>query len=114
MEQRARIFKKHYGDHSIDATAVFELQNQQDFQSDLSGMDITLAQYKWYNIEAALQNQTISSNFWRTQMLSYVGRVQYGYKDRYLLSLTARSDGASQLTPDINGNPSPRLVLPGG
>ncbi|OQP45298.1 hypothetical protein A4H97_32755 [Niastella yeongjuensis] len=92
-------FKKHYGDHSIDATAVFELQNQQDFSSDMSGMDITLSQYKWYNIEASLQNQTISSNFLRTQMLSYVGRVQYGYKDRYLLSLTARSDGASQLAP---------------
>ena len=90
-------FKKHYGDHSIDATGVFELQNNQSFSSDMSAMDISLSKYKWYNIEAALQNQKISSDFWRTQMLSYAARVQYGYKDRYLLSLTARSDGASQL-----------------
>ncbi|WP_429378789.1 TonB-dependent receptor [Mucilaginibacter sp. UYCu711] len=91
-------YKKSFGQHSIDATAVFELQNNQANSSKQTGQDITLSQYKWFNMGASLQNQTIESGFTRNQMLSYVGRVQYGFKDKYLLTATARYDGASPLS----------------
>jgi TonB-linked SusC/RagA family outer membrane protein len=90
-------YKKKFGKHSIDATGVFEIQNNQSLNSAESGQGISLAQYKWYNLGAALSNEIISSGFTRNQMLSYVGRIQYGYEDKYLVTLTARDDGASPL-----------------
>ncbi len=92
-------YSQRFGHHSIDATGVLEVQNNQVFNNTESGQDISLSQYKWYNLGASLQNQQIGSEFSRNQLLSYVGRVQYGFKDRYLLTLTARADGASQLAP---------------
>lgn len=34
------------------------------------------------------------------RMLSYFGRINYDYKDRYLLTLTFREDGSSKFSPD--------------
>lgn len=31
-------------------------------------------------------------------MVSYIGRVQYDYNDRYMLTFSVRGDGASQLS----------------
>jgi len=92
-------YKKTFGDHSIDAFGVFELQESRSLSSNASGSDQALAQYKWYNIDALTQNKALGSEFVRSQQLSYVGRVQYGYKDRYILTGTMRYDGASQLAP---------------
>jgi hypothetical protein len=40
---------------------------------------------------------TTASNLVETQLMSYMARLNYGYKDRYLLTVSARQDGASQL-----------------
>jgi outer membrane receptor protein involved in Fe transport len=40
-------------------------------------------------------NRTVNSNREKQTLQSFMGRVNYGYDDRYLLTLTVRSDGAS-------------------
>jgi TonB-linked SusC/RagA family outer membrane protein len=40
---------------------------------------------------------TTASNLIETQLLSYMARLNYSFKDRYLLTVSARQDGASQL-----------------
>lgn len=53
----------------------------------------------WYNLgTAGLSNITaVSSNFVQSTLQSYMGRVNYSYNDKYLITLTGRADGASQL-----------------
>jgi TonB-linked SusC/RagA family outer membrane protein len=53
----------------------------------------------WYNLgTAGLSNITsVSSSFVQNTLQSYMGRVNYGYDDKYLITLTGRADGASQL-----------------
>ncbi len=46
-------------------------------------------------------------------LLSYFGRIQYNYREKYLLNLTYRADGSSISQPTIAGDISPRL-LPDG
>jgi len=57
----------------------------------------------WYNLgTAGLSNITaVSSNYQQNTLESYMGRINYSYNDKYLLTLTGRGDGASQLA---NGN----------
>jgi TonB-linked SusC/RagA family outer membrane protein len=53
----------------------------------------------WYNLgTAGNANVTgVSSNYVQTTLESFMGRINYAYNDKYLLTLTARADGASQL-----------------
>lgn len=92
-------YKKKFGDHGIDAFAVYEVQENRDINTGASGKDQTLPAYLWYNMGALMDSKVISSSFVRRQMLSYLGRIQYTFKDRYLLNVTLREDGASQLSP---------------
>ena len=81
------------GDHTVDFTFVqaFDEQKTDFTQSEKSGFTNDALTY---NGDAT----TLLANFRDVQkrrLLSYMGRVRYDFKDRYLLELTARADGAS-------------------
>lgn len=50
----------------------------------------------WY-LDAATQNATAGGRGWEWAMQSYLGRIQYAYKSRYLLTFSVRRDGSSRL-----------------
>jgi len=54
----------------------------------------------WYNLgTAGLSNVTaVNSSYALNTLQSYMGRINYTYNDKYLLTLTGRGDGASQLS----------------
>ena len=66
----------------ISATEPYEFTNHQ-----YSGIDKT--------------NTVVSGNFSRTEsgMLSYIGRVNYSYADRYLVEFLLRSDASTKFAP---------------
>ncbi|MGV3640209.1 MAG: SusC/RagA family TonB-linked outer membrane protein [Adhaeribacter sp.] len=50
-------------------------------------------------VNEALQlgiNRTVNSSRSKEKLDSYMGRINYGFKDKYFLDLTARADGASK------------------
>ncbi|MEP6746874.1 MAG: TonB-dependent receptor [Bacteroidota bacterium] len=55
----------------------------------------------WYNLgTAGNANVTgVSSSYAKNTIESFMGRLNYTYNDKYLFTLTGRSDGASQLAP---------------
>lgn len=85
------------GDHSIKALAGITLQE--------SEASVTTAGNSLFPDEAitidALQNGTepsVSSSKTKSSLISYLGRVNYSYKDKYLLTLSGRYDGSSRLS----------------
>ncbi len=50
----------------------------------------------YYNLGTGSTPNTPSSDYEAYQLLSYFARVNYGFKDRYLLTVTDRFDGASR------------------
>ncbi len=92
-------YKRTFGKHNIDATLVYEMQNRQTVNASMSGKDQESPVYLWYNMGRLNDSKTLSSAFIRSQMVSVVGRVQYSYDDRYIISASVREDGASQLSP---------------
>lgn len=59
---------------------------------------ITNDQYLWYNMSAGTM-RNMSSGYVQEQLLSYFSRVNYSYKDKYLITATGRFDGSSRLAP---------------
>ena len=92
-------YKRQFDRHNIDLTAVYEMQNRQTVNASMSGKDQESPAYLWYNMGRLTDSKSLSSGFVRSQMVSVVGRVQYSYDDRYIVTASFREDGASQLSP---------------
>jgi TonB-linked SusC/RagA family outer membrane protein len=52
---------------------------------------------QWYDVTKMQNDVNYSSSYVKTRMLSFFGRVNYTYNDRYLLSASIRADGSSVL-----------------
>ena len=52
---------------------------------------------QWYDVTKMQNDVTYSSSYVKSRMLSFFGRVNYTYNDRYLLSASIRADGSSVL-----------------
>ncbi|MEP7142563.1 MAG: TonB-dependent receptor [Ferruginibacter sp.] len=91
--------------HSFGVTL---LQSATKFVADpvstIVGTGIPFASQKWYTlnkdvIPAANLSITRVADLIERQLLSYMARVNYNFDNRYLLTVSARQDGASQFAP---------------
>ena len=92
-------YKKQINDHSFGATALFSVQSEVDetFSSSVEG--VTADQQQFYSMGDASTILGVGSNYTKWAILSYMGRINYGYKDKYLLTATVRADGSSRFAP---------------
>ncbi len=87
-----------FGEHSVTLTGVFSyLQNRSDFGSEL-GQGQLLNSQLFYGLGNAPEGISINSGYEESSLLSYAGRLRYGWQGKYLLNLTARADGSSRLS----------------
>ncbi|WP_456311875.1 SusC/RagA family TonB-linked outer membrane protein [Pseudomonas shirazensis] len=92
------FYNKTFGNHNFGATLLMSQTEYHNEQSSMSANDIKNPANKWNALNPA--NVTLagySSGLTDTGLLSYMGRVNYGYADKYLLTASGRFDGASQL-----------------
>jgi len=87
-------YSKDFGKHHIDLTALYSAQKNEFFESSATGVGFINDELSYNNIESA-QNISASSQSWESTLLSQMGRINYSYDSRYLLTLTARRDGYS-------------------
>ncbi len=84
-----------YRKDEIDATA--KNMNSNDFFS-----------FNYYD-SSINTNTEIGDNIQPWKMMSYFGRINYNFKERYLLEANIRYDGSSRLTPDKRWKAFPSL-----
>jgi len=88
-------FDKSFGQHHINATAVFERQGQNYTDETASGNQSTNDTKTLYGATNIAANSTFQQNL----IISYVGRVTYDYAGKYLMSASIRRDGLSVWAP---------------
>ncbi len=89
-------YNTQFGKHKITLTALQSAYYQRNETYSIAVKDLPYNSF-WY----ALNTGTItanSSSLVERSLSSYMGRVNYSFADKYLLTLTGRSDGASQLS----------------
>lgn len=84
-----------FGKHKIDATGLFSVQETQTKTAQQDAECFVNDDSEYYNMNAGEKNQKVSSSLTETSTLSYMFRLNYGYDNRYLLTLTGRTDGYS-------------------
>jgi len=87
-----------HADHSINAVIVFETQKYIQNYFSSSSSNLFFPSLGYYNL--ALANSfAVGSGYTESAILSYLGRVNYAYKDKFLLTAAVRRDGASKFAP---------------
>jgi len=98
-------YDKTINKHSFGLTL---LQSATRFVADpvstITGTGVPFASQKWYTlnqtvIPAANLTVTRNADLIERQLLSYMARLNYNFDDRYLVTVSARQDGASQFAP---------------
>lgn len=83
-----------FGRHHITFTGVVEEIFSSSIGSSMRGQDFLVDQLGTDNMDGA---KSVSVDSWRSKraLLSFMGRINYGLMDRYLLTLSYRGDGSS-------------------
>ncbi|MGG7661498.1 SusC/RagA family TonB-linked outer membrane protein [Dyadobacter sp. BHUBP1] len=81
--------------HSFKATAVFGTQLEQGNSNTMNASGFPNDATKNEAMQLAL-TRTISSGRSSQRLDSYMARVNYGFKDKFFLDITARADGSSK------------------
>lgn len=92
-------------DHSFDLTGVTSWKNNQNERSYAYNEGFDYDEFQFLNMKAG-NNPSVETGYSHTKMMSYVGRINYGYKGRYLFTLSNRWDGASQLVKQWHSFPA--------
>ena len=85
-------------DHKINFTGLFSLQESQNQSNNFNNNNL-IADNIWYYNPQLGSNLVGTGDYNKWALLSYMGRLNYSFKDKYLLTLTMRSDGSSRLAP---------------
>lgn len=88
-------YEKQIGDHKFDVTGLFSMQADRLVNSNQSGEGFVTDDTEYFMMGTAARNIVIGSSKEDKALLSYMGRLNYAYKGKYLLTFTGRSDGAS-------------------
>jgi TonB-dependent starch-binding outer membrane protein SusC len=97
-----------FGDHAITLTALYEQQSYQ--HTGVTARSNNLSSYNngYYNLGLGAA-QITTSEYTADQLQSYMGRINYSYKEKYLLTASVRDDGSSHLTTKYSVFPSVAL-----
>lgn len=97
-----------FGDHSIDALAGFSIQKEKSRSADFQGNDYPDDDVQTFNAAARITGGT-SIEEW--SLISYLARVNYNFKNRYLLTATIRRDGSSRFGTENRWGNFPSIAL---
>lgn len=89
-------FNKTFGKHSVIATVVAERQTNNFTQITGAGENPLSNDIKE---PTALSRVSVNGNRSQSALISYVGRVNYEFADKYLVGASFRRDGSSRFSP---------------
>lgn len=83
-------------DHELDAVGGFTYQQYIGKSSSMSGSDFISDAPETGQISGAAIFGTPSSGYTKWVLMSYLGRINYSFKGKYVATVSARADGSSR------------------
>ncbi len=93
-------YNQKFGDHYVDAMAGYSYQYFRNAGNFMSAQGYTTDAFNYNYIGAASTFNNPYSYKSSNKLISFYGRVNYNYANRYLMTVTARSDGSSRFGED--------------
>jgi TonB-linked SusC/RagA family outer membrane protein len=90
-------YDKGFGKHHLNVVGLYSVQASRFESSSLSGQDIPVEKSLFYDIGSSSTITGIGSSLGEWGLLSYMGRINYRFNEKFLFTLTGRADGSSRL-----------------
>ncbi|HTF19416.1 MAG TPA: TonB-dependent receptor [Chryseolinea sp.] len=99
-ENTLNYTRKIGADHNLSALLGYTIQGltTENVTANANTFPNDYAEYNNLGSGSSLVAPATGASDWR--LMSYIARVNYGYGDRFLLTLTARADGSSRFGPN--------------
>ncbi len=86
-----------FGQHNVNVMLGNEMQSFQNGYTSGTVYDVPNDPNQMYfDLASNLERKSINGNFTESALLSYFARVNYKYRDRYIITGTIRADGSSK------------------
>lgn len=99
------------GKHSISAVFVFETQQFTNNSFSANANGLRFPNQLGYNNISLNSSSAVGADFQKWTLLSLLGRVNYSFEDKYLLTAAVRRDGSSKFLGDNRYSVFPSLAL---
>ena len=95
-------YNRTFGKHNVGATLLHTASAWNVEESAMSANGVPMSDWTWnafgtIDLTSVDANASMSSGITERQLESYMIRLNYGFDERYLITLSGRWDGASQL-----------------
>lgn len=87
-------YENDFGAHHVKASAVYEFSKSINRSIGATVGSLSTLANEWYLLSNG-QPTNVRSGYSQSMMRSWMGRVNYSYADKYLLTLSMRADGTS-------------------
>lgn len=104
-------YTKAFGKHNIGATALHSIQKDKFEAYQSTGQGVPVEKQSFYNLGAASLSLPSVSNLVEWTINSYMGRINYDYDNKYLLTATLRRDGSSRFGENVKYGNFPGVAL---
>ncbi|MBT1688977.1 SusC/RagA family TonB-linked outer membrane protein [Dawidia soli] len=86
--------------HHVKFTGLYSVQESQKHNTFVRKDSITSDFVEYYNLGTSVEtaNRRLDGKEAKWGIVSYMGRINYSFEDKYLLTLTGRIDGSSRLS----------------
>lgn len=102
-------YNKSFGDHNLDLLAGYTSQKGEG--RSVIGVGTNFSTNDQRVLGAAIDNTDVNGSLQKNALLSILGRVNYNFKGKYLLSATIRRDGSSRFAEDNRWGTFPSISL---
>jgi len=109
LMENTLTFNREFGNHRLTAMAGYTAQygRWQQISGHAEGYEPPYFKV----IDAGPDGKSVSGTKSETSILSFLGRINYAYADKYLLTANFRRDGSSKFAPDYRWGNFPSLAL---
>ncbi len=83
--------------HAVNVTGLWSIQQSRNEQSFLQTRDLPYESQEFHHLGTGATIDLADSDLQEWGLMSFMGRVNYQYAGKYLLTLTGRFDGSSRL-----------------
>lgn len=93
-------YDRNFGKHQLNVVGLYSAEETLYNRSYISAKNIPSDDFQFYNLGRAEGDITIDPNeqkYEKSGLTSWMGRAMYSYDNRYMVSVTVRSDGSSRL-----------------
>jgi TonB-linked SusC/RagA family outer membrane protein len=90
-------YKKTFANvHTLNFTGLYSVQRETEEFADTRVASVPVEYFEFNNLGSARVVEGVGSNYTQWTIESYMGRINYSLKDKYLLTFTMRVDGSSR------------------